>query len=440
MRPLIRVRPAIRVVRISSCVRTAYLPSGRDPVALVIPLSQPLGLDAGPDQDGVLVGALPRVAATVLYGTRLGAPSAVRHGDAVGGTVSYTDVTAAAVSGAADDFRIANGSDPSADELLIDVEGAGVLSGLVLEQTTAGVGSGTWAPVVDYPADGRDVTVALDAAGAPASWFRAIGAVVLPFAAHLDPADVQRSRVSGRWGRWLRIRLSSVSSMTTAPAFGRLWLRRPTPGYTATAPASVLPITDDLTWIVLPRRACKLAVVLTVASAAAEWVYWNGSSIQRMTLVRDPSARLTGVGTHMISFVPPADWASRTITDDAGAAHTGYLIGLRATSDAPAPVAPPALTVQGLAIEGAGVAGARPGSVYDEVAVHVRETSPSPVRLLVVDGQNGAWASLTLAANAARTSASLSAACSAEGPLVAVVLDSDTTGREPADGALYVTE
>lgn len=94
---------------------------------LSIAFATQIGPASGPAQDGVIFGALPQVAAvSALSSTHIVPFTSVYRGNAAAdGSVTWSDVTAAASSDAANDVSLFDTINPTADRLCIELEAAG---------------------------------------------------------------------------------------------------------------------------------------------------------------------------------------------------------------------------------------------------------------------------------------------------------------------------
>lgn len=272
---------------------------------IVIPFANPLGPQSGAAGDGVIFGSLPRApAVSVLEQSSVIAASVVLRGDSVSGALTYTDVTASAAK------VFANNTDPTVDEILVALPASGVVEAVLLEVTRAGTGAGTWAVTVDYDDHTSDVSVALSGT---APTLQALGSARVQLATPLDVTSVPLKRVSGERQRWLRLRLSGVTTVTIAPEINAVRLDMVAPSHVdftalygqgasptfAGRQSLVSPVTGDMLLFGFDEIPLRLfpSVLRPAAEASREWVYSRAGGVFAALPAAnfsDPTTRLTG--------------------------------------------------------------------------------------------------------------------------------------------------
>jgi hypothetical protein len=196
---------------------------------LAIPITGGLGVNDGPSNNGVRFGNLPPAVLPSVLLTKAGARTSdlTILGDSSSGTITYSDITAAAASIAANDFSFPNATSPDQDELLTSFRHEAPIRELILVLTTQGVISGG-AFVLDYDNGTSMINIPL-AAGAPTPDILQSGAVNtfihLRFATPLlrSLVDITKTPLPGNDTRNRFVRLRVVgANVTTPPQFGQL--------------------------------------------------------------------------------------------------------------------------------------------------------------------------------------------------------------------------
>lgn len=274
-------------------------------MSLVIPFANPLGPQSGAARDGVIYGVLPRAApVTSLEQTSVIAAPLVLRGDSASGTIAYSDVTATAGK------VFANASDTASDEILVALPESGTVRAVLLEVTTAGTGSGTWAVGADY--DDHTADVALPQTGT-APTLQALGTARVQLATPVLVTAVPQKRVSNQRRRWIRLRLSGAT-VSVAPVVNSVRFEMADPSHTdltsifaqGASPSfasrqSAHPSAGDLLLFGFDDVPLRMApsVHRPAAEAGREWVYSKSDgSFTALPAARisDPSAQLTHTG------------------------------------------------------------------------------------------------------------------------------------------------
>lgn len=162
---------------------------------ITLPFANALGSLVGAGADGVHIGEISkRVLTGVLAGSKTLAPSRVVRGEAASGGITYTDITAAALSESAGDVSLFNSTDTADDEIQITVPSSGEVAAILVEITTAGVGAGTWVPVLDY--DNGTAETAVPLAASPPD-YKSMGVARIALATPLAVTTSAPRRFSG---------------------------------------------------------------------------------------------------------------------------------------------------------------------------------------------------------------------------------------------------
>lgn len=316
---------------------------------LTLPFSQALGKNSGLAGDGVIHGMLPKVAVIALRSHLNEVVTNILRGDKNNGDLVYSDVSAAASDGTPDDVSFFDSSSPNDDELLINVNGHASVSAIQFLVTTQGVGTGNWTIGVEYWDKTQEQYVSASNISDNSSGFKDIMGLVRISFDPINPAsNIAVLPVMGINGRWLRFKVSGVTTVTTPPRFGRIFCEHTSADYSdesflvaqdanpnfSTAPSEVLPAVGDVRWFMLSRKFTKLIASMYRAadnSYTVENVYWNGSAIVPLAGVDDPSAGLktalenTSMTVWQISMASTANWDDNTARSGEALSGDGYL-------------------------------------------------------------------------------------------------------------------
>lgn len=246
--------------------------------------------------DGVLVGSLPRVDATNLVGTVDVNASTVLFYDAQSASFVVSDITAAA-SDLGVTITPFNSTVPGGDAIYIDTSVCAGAIGVRMEVKIAGAGlTPSTAPIVVDFWNGTAMQLATNVVGT-AALFGNTGLIQITF----DALPVINNWPVGSFlGRFLRIRVPTLTSVTTPPQIERMYLTCPetsrlynnitnitnqgnTPNFGALFLfGTYAPRIGDLSWFFIhEKKFCKVFMELfrhNTTDAIPEWVYWNGTA------------------------------------------------------------------------------------------------------------------------------------------------------------------
>lgn len=295
-----------------------------------------LGVDAGPNSDGVLVGQFTATDPTkALIKSTAGAGLAQQDD---GNT--YTDYTTEFGEATADDVPVLPAT-PAVDDAFYYGDASNTFSSV--EQNITTQGAGTWTIIWEYW-NGTAFTALTGVTDGTTGFTAATGWVSTSFTV---PGDWAKNTVDGVNAYWVRARVSAYTSITTQPLIGQ--------GYVVAAAANWTDDTTDFTDAgagdvdLLPANPVvgdglyivhseKFAVIKLTTSQAGVGTYtitgkyWNGTAYANLTTVTDGSAGYTATaGTHYIQFVPPTNWAANTAANGPDG-NAGYTIALELTA------------------------------------------------------------------------------------------------------------
>lgn len=412
---------------------------------IIIPFSDTLGPKSGPSRDGCLHSVLPVVAPSSAISSALGSSgSKVYHGDAdSSGNISYHNITTAANNETSDDVMLFDSTNPSKDVLCVEMVTGDKIESIDLYQTRAAVITGTLTAKVWY----KSITGSwVDVIPISTPLLTTTGLKRVPFAS-IDVAQIAltddlidpRNNVQMRC---LFLSFDGVTGVTTSPLFSRVFKRRTSdapkiitnftnllnqgssPDFTAWTALNIMPLNGDVSLIGFNAPLSKLQARIVRARYAA-WATDLIYSRANGTFEQWPSANVTlgsaSTGNELWTsailntwledqFIPPADWATASITDKDGVVHNKYWLGWRYTADADSPRPLLLASVQGQPFIGTGVAGilVQVTETLTKIEFFARETSPSESRFVIANSRTGVSASVTLAANLSRQSVSIS--------------------------------
>ena len=278
-----------------------------------------LGNIAGSGSDGVLIGMLAAKNPTaVLLKTAKDDPLCFTDDGGL-----YVDETAAIASATADDVELLPAT-PAVDDAAYFGHATHTFATLSLNLTTAG--DGTWTIAWEYW-NGTAWTALADVVDDTAAFEAATGWHDVAFTL---PADWAKCTVDQINGYWIRARVSAYSAITTAPQAGQgtvtvsnLYVDD-TVDFTDVGAGDVkllptTPTVGDGLYIGYSEKFCKIKIVTSQARTGTATIalkYWNGSAWAAVSVVDDDSAGYSATaGTHLIHFVPPADWVANTVAN-----------------------------------------------------------------------------------------------------------------------------
>lgn len=293
---------------------------------LTLPVVGNLGTDAGAGSNGVLIGALTAVDPTVgqLESRALTDGLCVTE-DADTFATKSTEFNEAT----ADDVLVLPAT-PEVDDATYFGHATKPAGRLDVNQTTQGVG--TWT-IAWETWNGSAWVAVTGLTDGTAGLTAAVGFVSVLYTA---TGSQEKTTVNGINAYWLRARVDTFTSVTTAPKIGQ--------GYIVVAGADAL-FTDDLIDLtdvgtgdvaLLPaypvvgdgfyygaaEKFCQLSVVYSQArtgTATISYLYWNGSAWTAIPIVVDDSAGYSATaGTHLVHILPPADWVANTAANGPG--------------------------------------------------------------------------------------------------------------------------
>lgn len=290
---------------------------------ITVPFSAKLGTTLGAAFDGVVYGALPKIApASALSEAHLAPLTSVYRGNAdASGGINWTDVTAAANNDAAGDVSLFDATNPTKDMLCVELSAGDAIEGISLLVSTAAALTGTPVAEVRYrTATGWGtatgiVTPLLTSTGLKAVVFNKINYADIALTdSVLDP-------FAGTQQRCLYLRFLGITAVTTAPVFTRVWKNishtaaHKAANYTAVVAqgaspdfsalqSAILPVANDLTVMGFDAPIVRLLPTIYRPTAAGlgarEWVYSKADGTWAAMLaasISDPSALLSIAGT-----------------------------------------------------------------------------------------------------------------------------------------------
>jgi len=307
----------------------AQMSAIQGPISLFV--SGNLGHDAGVSSDGVLFGKLTAANPTKFFLQTHGLAPLACADD--GG--AYTWETTAAGNATANDMNLLPAV-PAEDDAYYWSSPDGTKKPTALWLLIGTQGVGTWTITWEY-SKGNGVWGALQNVTDGTTGFTATtGWKKVSFDL---PGDIALDTVDGQSGYWIRARVSAYTAVTTPPLGSRSYV------VVASADAAWTDDTTDFTdadagdvallpaytGILVPNDACYIVdtakfckVKLTVSQALQGTITITpeyskaGNTWGALTLKDNSSGFTAGASTYMMSFDPPADWATTTINGQAG--------------------------------------------------------------------------------------------------------------------------
>jgi hypothetical protein len=292
-----------------------------------------LGTNAGADSDGVLIGQLTATDPDSVFLKSLTSAGLCYTDD--GGL--YLDETTPFNEATADDVEIVLSA---AEDANYFGHATIMPTSLLLNLTTQGDWVGT---VVWEYWDGDSWEALADISDGTTAFEATTGWKTVSWTA---PSDWAQCTVDGVNGYWCRARVNAWTSITTQPQLGQGWIVTDTAVWTddttdftdvGAADVKLLPdypTVGDGIYIGHSEKFCKLKVTTSTArtgTATLALKYWNGSAWTAVTTVDDDSIGWSAVaGTHLVSFVPPTDWAANT-TANGPNGTAGYFVVMELT-------------------------------------------------------------------------------------------------------------
>lgn len=285
---------------------------------LPISFANPLGPQSGPLGDGVIFGSLPQVApVTALSLDHLRVFSKVFRGNAdAAGSLTWSEVTAAANNDAAGDVSLFDTVNPIADRLAVELSDGDEVDGVSFLVSTAAALSGTPVADVFY----RTTTGWASAVGIVTPSFTSTGLKRLTFLksqspdtpirySDIAPVDHVIDPRNQPQMRCLFIQFSGITAVTTAPLFTRVWktirhsashkaknltglIAQEVNPVFSSAQAATLPLQNDLLLFGFDERPVRLFPTIHRPANSAhttEWVYSKSDG----TVAAIPATRIT---------------------------------------------------------------------------------------------------------------------------------------------------
>lgn len=284
---------------------------------ITIPFANRLGPRGGPAADGVIYGIVPQVAPiSVLSQVQMAQSTSVLRGNAdAAGSVTWSDITAAANNDTVGDVALFDTANPTADMLCIALSTGDEINGISLLVSTAGALAGTPAAEVRYrTSSGWATATAIATPLLTSAGLKRVTFGTIKFA-DVAPTDNVLDPFSGPQQRCLFLRFTGITGVTTAPLFTRVWKNQAIAGkavnYTAplaqgaspdfsTLQSVIIPVTGDLTLFGFDERFVRLFPTIYRPTAAGlgarEWVYSKSDgtfAALPAANLNDPSARFS---------------------------------------------------------------------------------------------------------------------------------------------------
>ena len=298
-----------------------------------------LGNITGPNSDGILYGSFTQTDPTKVLLKEFATAALCFTEDAPG---TYADETAALLSATADDVEVFPATPALDDAMHI---GHATNKFTEFKPNTSTQGDGVWDMVGEYW-DGSAYVSLPNFTDGSSGFTSATGIASMTWD---EPVDWVKNTVDGVLAYWVRFRISDFTSVTTAPQLAQGFINTSIPTWTDTTADAIDAGTDDVdllpvspsvgdaTYVghaserfaiielVLGQQATGTAIVVTPK-------YWNGSADVALPIIDDDSANFTGAeATHLIHFLPPADWVINTVANGPNG-QAGYFIKLELTS------------------------------------------------------------------------------------------------------------
>lgn len=305
---------------------------------LTLPVVGAIGTNAGAGSDGVLVGALTAANPTVgqLESRALTDGKCITDD---GGT--FVDESTPFNEATADDVELLPAA-PAVDDAVYFGHLSKQFARVDINLTTQGIGS--WALTWEYWNGSAWATLAVT--DGTSDFVAAVGFHSVTFTI---PSGWTKSLVDNTNGFFIRARVSTFTSVTTAPQAGQGFIVSEAAdavftddlvdltdvgtGDVALLPA--YPVVGDGFYVGAAERFCKLSVVYSQArtgTATITWLYWNGSAWVALPIATDDSVGFSATaGTHLVHFVPPDDWEANTASNGPGG-EAGYHVKAELTA------------------------------------------------------------------------------------------------------------
>jgi hypothetical protein len=407
-----------------------------------------LGNIEGDAADGVLIGTL--TAADPTVGTLETRRTAALCFTDDGGV--YVDETATLADATADDVEVLPAT-PADDDAVYFGHATTMIDGLVLNQTTQGVG--TWTITWNYW-NGTAWTALSDVVDGTTGFTAATGWVTVKWTV---PSDAALTTVDSSNAYWVQAVVSGYSAVTTAPQIGQGYCTRDSVSTwtddltdltdAGTGDVALLPAipagVDDAFYFGYTAPFCKIKLVYSTALVGTNTIlleYWNGSAWGTVTTYDDDTAGyVTTAGTQYIHFVPPSDWAANTAANGPNS-ETGYIVRMRMsalTSYTTAPVGTSA-TIYPLLTGASGMAAPPLAGNTINVAFNAGTKSATNTDsvFIVVNTTTGEWASATWT-KATVTDSVTATLRTTRGDEIALVQITEDGTTEFADANIHIT-
>lgn len=361
-----------------------------------------LGVDVGAGADGVLIGSITH--------TAVGA--AIRGSKTATNVAAFTDDGGLYVDDSTD-FNDAGTADvqplpttPANDDAFY-VGADAPFSRVDFDVGTAGDGS--WTSAWEVWVDGSGWT-AVTGLTDPTSGFSA-GSTGLQSVTYTQPANWVKNTVDSVEKYWLRLRVVAFTSIVTPAVLDQGFVVLDTEALTddttdansaATGDVAVtssFPVVGDRFYTGHADKFAKARYDIGTAATGTltfTWKYWDGSAWAALTVDDQTVDFSASAGIYVVSFEPPADWATTTI-----GSFTGYLIlaEVATASGATAPVLDQAwvLPLTAAAAVGVTVPPSTANLSYTRAFVNALTASASGIatKLIILNATSGVFVVVT---------------------------------------------